>query len=175
MPEITRKQFIELLAAAGGASALAGFLPGKWVKPIVKVGVLPVHAQSSGLRITSLELLLVSGMNSTRGRGLASPVDSVSPTWPVHVSFDFSDDFSEVDENALIHLTATLNSVTITLVDWKVLSEIGSLLSGDAHAGTIIFNVDVPPEYILGNAEFELCFKMNGRVSNTITGQVTAT
>jgi hypothetical protein len=44
---VTRSQLLKLLLAGGIATAAASFLPGKWLKPVVKVGVLPVHAQSS--------------------------------------------------------------------------------------------------------------------------------
>jgi hypothetical protein len=40
---------LKVLAAAGGGITAAAFLPAKWVKPIVNSGVLPVHAQASGL------------------------------------------------------------------------------------------------------------------------------
>ncbi len=37
------------LLAAGGAATVAAFLPEKWTRPVVQTGVLPVHAQASGL------------------------------------------------------------------------------------------------------------------------------
>ena len=45
---INRREMLKKGAlAAGGAITAAAFLDGKWVKPIVKTGVLPVHAQAS--------------------------------------------------------------------------------------------------------------------------------
>ena len=45
---LNRRGLIKALAASGGAAALSTMLPGSWLKPVVKVGVLPAHAQTSG-------------------------------------------------------------------------------------------------------------------------------
>ncbi len=42
-----RRRLLTMLAASGGAIAASMVLPGKWVKPVVDWGVLPVHAQVS--------------------------------------------------------------------------------------------------------------------------------
>lgn len=42
----SRREAMKILAAAGGATALAN-LPSKWTKPILDAGVLPAHAQTS--------------------------------------------------------------------------------------------------------------------------------
>ncbi len=45
---INRREMLKKGAlAAGGAITAAAFLDGKWLKPIVKTGILPVHAQAS--------------------------------------------------------------------------------------------------------------------------------
>jgi hypothetical protein len=44
---IGRRQLLKTLVVAGGAAA-STLLPGRWVKPLVKVGALPAHAQASG-------------------------------------------------------------------------------------------------------------------------------
>lgn len=44
---ISRRDAMKILAAAAGATALAN-LPGKWNTPDLEVGMLPVHAQTSG-------------------------------------------------------------------------------------------------------------------------------
>lgn len=44
---ISRRNLLKATAAAGGGLAASMFLPGKWVKPAIRVGVLPVHAQTS--------------------------------------------------------------------------------------------------------------------------------
>ncbi len=45
---INRREMLKKGALATGvAITAAAFLDGKWVKPIVKTGILPVHAQAS--------------------------------------------------------------------------------------------------------------------------------
>lgn len=50
-PKISRRDAIKLLAALAGSAALAN-LPSKWSRPELQVGILPVHAQTSGTRHT---------------------------------------------------------------------------------------------------------------------------
>ena len=48
---ISRRQALKaILAAAGGLSA-AAFIPSRWLKPLVSVGVLPAHAATSAHKI----------------------------------------------------------------------------------------------------------------------------
>ncbi len=42
-----RRQLLKAIAATGGAVAASTLLPGEWAKPVVEVGVLPAHAQTS--------------------------------------------------------------------------------------------------------------------------------
>jgi hypothetical protein len=44
---ITRRQLLKALLAAGGGLTASAMLPAKWLKPVVKSGVLPAHAQTS--------------------------------------------------------------------------------------------------------------------------------
>ncbi len=44
---ISRRTLLKVLVAAGGSVAASAIIPGKWTKPLVRVGVLPVHAQTS--------------------------------------------------------------------------------------------------------------------------------
>jgi hypothetical protein len=44
---LSRREAIEFLTALTGALAASAFLPDHWSKPLVEVGVLPAHAQSS--------------------------------------------------------------------------------------------------------------------------------
>jgi hypothetical protein len=44
---ISRRTLIKALLASGAGVTAASFVPGKWLKPLVTTGVLPVHAQSS--------------------------------------------------------------------------------------------------------------------------------
>jgi hypothetical protein len=44
---VSRRQLLKALIATGGAITASTLLPAKWSKPIVEVGMLPVHAQIS--------------------------------------------------------------------------------------------------------------------------------
>ena len=44
---VSRRQLLKALSAAGGAVAASTLLPSKWTKPVVEVGLLPVHAQTT--------------------------------------------------------------------------------------------------------------------------------
>jgi hypothetical protein len=44
--KVSRRKAIKLITATVGAASLAN-LPNKWVKPVLKAGVLPAHAQTS--------------------------------------------------------------------------------------------------------------------------------
>jgi hypothetical protein len=52
-PQLSRRDALKALVAAGGALTAAAFLPGKWAKPLVEAGVLPAHAQSSCPTVTT--------------------------------------------------------------------------------------------------------------------------
>ena len=44
---LSRRQLLKALVASGSAVTAASFLPCQWRKPVINVGVLPVHAQIS--------------------------------------------------------------------------------------------------------------------------------
>jgi hypothetical protein len=44
---LSRRQALKAILAATGGIGLSAFLPSEWLKPVVKTGVLPVHAQTS--------------------------------------------------------------------------------------------------------------------------------
>ena len=44
---LNRRLFLKSIISAGGAITAAAFLPSKWIKPMVEIGVLPAHAQTS--------------------------------------------------------------------------------------------------------------------------------
>lgn len=44
---VGRRQLLKAIVAAGGTVAASVLLSSRWVKPIVKVGLLPAHAQGS--------------------------------------------------------------------------------------------------------------------------------
>lgn len=46
--KLGRRELLKALIAGGSAVAVSAFLPGKWIRPVVEMGVLPAHAQLSG-------------------------------------------------------------------------------------------------------------------------------
>ena len=57
---LNRRELLRVLAASGCALGAAGFLPGKWTKPLVQSGVLPAHAQSTQPLVCNFTLDVVS-------------------------------------------------------------------------------------------------------------------
>ncbi len=66
-----RRELLKALTAGGGAIAASAMLSGKWVKPVVEVGVLPAHAQSSVLTYFSIffSVTPASEVEINSGRG----------------------------------------------------------------------------------------------------------
>ena len=48
LSSISRRKALKILAAAAGTVTLTSIM-GQWMKPVLRVGVLPAHAQTSGL------------------------------------------------------------------------------------------------------------------------------
>ena len=46
--EVNRRKLLKILVASGSAVVASTMIPGKWLKPVVEMGVLPAHAQLSG-------------------------------------------------------------------------------------------------------------------------------
>lgn len=51
---VSRRQLLKALLAAGGALTAASLLPGEWSRPVVEIGVLPAHAQITPAPICGL-------------------------------------------------------------------------------------------------------------------------
>jgi len=77
--KLSRRDAIKLLGAATGASLLAN-LPSKWNKPELTGGVLPAHAQTSGLGLKILSCNLT--LNILSGVWSSSPVVGPLSTIP---------------------------------------------------------------------------------------------
>jgi hypothetical protein len=45
--EVARRRLLKVLVAAGGVFTASSVLPGRWIRPLVEVGILPSHAQAS--------------------------------------------------------------------------------------------------------------------------------
>jgi hypothetical protein len=56
--QISRRELLKVLTAAAGGITATAFLPSGWIKPVVKSGVLPVHAQTSAASVACTQLSL---------------------------------------------------------------------------------------------------------------------
>jgi hypothetical protein len=79
---VSRRRLLKALIATGGAAAASTLLPSKWTKPIVEVGVLPVHAQASvapTITPTPLPPYAIIGCYAynAAGGGIIGPTDTI--------------------------------------------------------------------------------------------------
>jgi hypothetical protein len=188
-PKVTRKQFLKLLAAAGGATAAAAFLPGKWIKPIVKVGVLPAHAQGSqnnvGLTIGGLGFVYNGTQQGNLGLGKGAGLASRARYSPEKQTtyYRFLGHFHFFDEGD----NARQNNVTLYMeVDGNIILNNFPItgIPGTVHNtqnGTVDFSFYLS-ETIWGNSacsyepgnelSMTISDSINIRTSNTISGTI---
>jgi len=106
---INRREMLKKGAlAAGGAITAAAFLDGKWVKPIVKTGVLPVHAQASACAEYIFTPVYLYEANGALAFELGVNVVPVPPDGPISY---------EILETVGVTLTPTGVNLTSNLVD----------------------------------------------------------
>jgi hypothetical protein len=85
--QFTRRQLLKTILAAGGGLSASALLPAKWLKPVMKSGVLPAHAQTSinngsiqgtltqdDIGVDGWDVELYQGMTLVTGRKVARPV-----------------------------------------------------------------------------------------------------
>ena len=77
---IDRRKMLKSALAAGGAITAAAFLEGKWLKPVVKTGVLPVHAQSTCPSIFFAIAVDDDTPGSSTGTGTLDAVGALDPS-----------------------------------------------------------------------------------------------
>lgn len=75
---LNRRQLLKLLAAAGGGVAASTLLPAEWSRPVVEVGVLPVHAQISDPQ--NLATIETCHASNVQGGSEITPTDTIE-TW----------------------------------------------------------------------------------------------
>lgn len=98
MNNVSRRQSIKILTAVGASITVASFLPGKWLKPIVKVGVLPAHAQSSACPEYEVNtsdpsfILYIHATSPIEAFGMSASLVHFTPELPAGtmVSYDIS-------------------------------------------------------------------------------------
>lgn len=77
---LTRRNMIKIVSAGAGAVALAN-LPAKWAKPVVKMGLLPVHAQSTTPTPPPTTYVVTAGDDDTNAN-FCWPLDSTATINP---------------------------------------------------------------------------------------------
>jgi hypothetical protein len=151
--QMTRKQFVKLLLAAGGATTAAAFLPDKWMKPKVGFGVLPVHAASSNEPITISELIIQNP-----------------------ITFNYSDPLGQITDAALIYVNSYIvfnpGVLTPILSGIAISSISGGSRSGNGFSG----QVTLPYTGIVSNPVFgthlTVRMRMGTRDSNTLDEEI---
>ncbi|MBN1148033.1 MAG: twin-arginine translocation signal domain-containing protein [Anaerolineales bacterium] len=130
---LSRRELLKALAAAGGALGAAAFLPGKWAKPLVEAGVLPAHAQATQDSIT-IERLSVFALGNKIG---------LSPSAEMYgANFHFEDLLCEVTVDSA-KLWAWASPCGSTFYSGQTLSSIGAVINASSPCmGVVAFSFD---------------------------------
>lgn len=163
---IGRRKLLKLLASTTGAVGASLLLPEKWTNPILDVIVLPAHAQTSGEapaqdqpsgRAFSLSGFLINPNNFGfvfRGVNISN----------FSGSFNFVDNYCEVDGNTTLHYSITGGGM-LDFTSGSTLSSIpASIVGGSSCDGTITF----PFTTNAYGETLSVNLNVNGRSSNTI-------
>jgi hypothetical protein len=78
---LTRRNLMKLISAGAGAVALAN-LPLHWAKPVVKMGLLPVHAQSTTPTPPPATYVVTAGEDDTNFNFCGYSLDSTASITP---------------------------------------------------------------------------------------------
>ncbi len=105
---ISRRKLLKTLATAGGAVAATTLLPSEWAKPVVEVGVLPVHAQATPGAVEPAPPEYSASCDSTPGGGDITnyPPGTVSGT-------GYIDDIEA--SLVIISGTGSIEGITVTM------------------------------------------------------------
>jgi len=115
---ISRRAMLKGILAAGGALGASAFLPEKWLKPMIKTGVLPVHAQTSiNYMITAFQgpgylgayvYIQASGVTESNDPQVSLPTCPGTPVNGVTVTA------SVVQNNGSVHISITSDNPQVT-------------------------------------------------------------
>jgi hypothetical protein len=176
--EMTRRELLKLVAAGSGAVAAAAIVPEKWTRPLVKAGVLPVHAQTSGTVVLS-ELVIILNLGQNATYKLAAPARNNSGTQNCLFTFKYHDLLKQMDDTALIYASVYKQSGWVNFVDGQSLASLsanidpyGTPASDPVESGVVTVHLLVPTDAI-NPYTCRLILKIKGRPSNEIEAKVT--
>jgi len=128
-----RRRLLRALAATGGAAAAATLLPGEWVKPVIEIGHLPAHAQSSAPFITNDIQTTITGQRCTNGSTPPQPGNLY------RISFNYDNASGDVRPGSVVHHAFEFRPLAITGSFDVPLT--ATHITGDGFTGEISYNV----------------------------------
>jgi hypothetical protein len=157
-----------LLQALGSAVAISMLLPEEWAKPVLEVGYLPAHAQTSP-PILPPGHLVISNPNLVR---LDPLVDCISSSgFPGHiyqVSFDYDSSFGDVLPGTVVHHAYQFLDGGSGAFDYPLTA---THIGGNGLQGQIAYNLCIrfgPPKAQAIRTTVSIT-TVEGRVSNQLT------
>ncbi len=156
-----------LLQSLGGAVAASMLLPEEWVKPVLDVGYLPAHAQTSP-PVAPPDQLAISNPDLVR---LEPPVDCTSDGSPGHsyqVSFDYDSSFGDVLPGTVVHHTYQFLTGGSGAFDYALTA---THIGGNGLQGQIVYNLCIrfgPPQAQAIRTTVYIT-TVEGRMSNQLT------
>jgi hypothetical protein len=162
---ISRRRLLKIIAAAGGAVTASSMLPAEWVKPLVEIGMLPVHAQdvSPTLEISDLSWI-IAWANLDAAAAVPYLADGAA-------TFAFHDPLGQVDDTAT--LFASIKPCGEIVFDGKALNKIPpfyDIMCGTPFEGKIGFLFNTTTGFCgdLNKAEFCVKLGVDSRRSNEL-------
>jgi hypothetical protein len=153
---LSRRELLKALTALGGAAAASSLLPENWTQPQVGAGALPAHAQSTADPVIDTLSLYQTD----------APTAPQTSLW--FAGFNYTDPLGQVGSNSQLHVSID-SECNDVVYDWKTLSEIGAVISGDGFSGQIGFNFSSVCGYYPWTLHVTL--RVGGRTSNTLDQQ----
>lgn len=146
-----RRTFLKIAAAGSSALGVTAFVPEKWVKPLVRTGVLPAHAQASNQPPT---------------------IANADLSYP-NLTFDYNDPLGKVSGATYFDVVPDTDSVTPKAFQktglGRTLTSLGAVITGTGFTGTIQLNVVTQYSLTLGSYIFAIADTATGqRMSNVL-------
>ena len=151
--EVNRRKLLKILVASGGAVVASTMIPGKWLKPVVDVGVLPAHAQlSTFFACTTIDItnnwnepVYVDYRICQSGRSETDIIPGVGGpnTFRITVREGTSLEMGPQDHTGRLAFTTGGAAAGMTVVDYGVDLHLEDTLSPGA-TGTIVVTPESP-------------------------------